>query len=296
MREQLAEAAKKASAQKGVITRRQLFEEDWSSSAIGRWVDRGLLTPEYRGVYRFGHSAPSIESTYMAAVLAAGDGALLARLAAGHLMRLLRGAPPSPAVVTPKKRRIKGFDAKHDYRLDPRDATVFNGIPTTTVARTLVDLAACLPEHELGRAWHQARVLYRTEPEDVEAVLTRRPNSKGATELKAIMRGKPISLSKLERAFIKLCKQHNFVLPETNTPIGGRFVDCRWPEHKLTVELDSYRYHSSRHAWEQDRNRERQARARGDDFRRYTSDDVFENPQALLGELTPVIGSQRRRR
>jgi very-short-patch-repair endonuclease len=211
-------------------------------------------------------------------------------------MRLLRGAPPPPAVVSPKKRRIKGLDGMHDYRLDPRDGTRFNGIPTTTVARTLVDLAACLPEYELGRAWHQARVLYRTEPEDVEAVLRRRPNSKGARELKAIMRGKPISLSRLERAFLKLLKTNNLALPQTNTSVGGRFVDCRWPAHKLTVELDSYRYHSSRHAWEEDRKRERQARARGDDFRRYTSDDVFADPKALLSELRPILGSQRKRR
>lgn len=79
------------------------------------------------------------------------------------------------------KRRIKDLDARQDSCLDRRDATVWNGIPCTTVARTLVDLAACLPEYELGRA-HQARVLDRTEPEDVEAVLARRPNSKGATE------------------------------------------------------------------------------------------------------------------
>jgi very-short-patch-repair endonuclease len=278
------------------MTRRQLMDARWSSSAIGRWVDRGLLTPEYPGVYRFGHAAPSIEATYMAAVLAAGDGALLARRAAGHLMRLLRGSPPPPAVVTPKKRRIKDLDAKHDYGLDGRDATLFNGIPTTTVARTLADLAGPLSEYELGRAWHQARVLYRTEPEDVEAVLARRPNSKGAKDLRAILRGKPISLSRLERAFIKLCKEHKFALPETNAYVNGRFVDCRWPEQKLTVELDSYRYHSSRHAWEQDRKRERQARARGDDFRRYTWDDVFEDPEALLSELSPIVGSPRRRR
>jgi very-short-patch-repair endonuclease len=110
------------------------------------------------------------------------------------------------------------------------------------------------------------------------------------------MRGKPISLSRLESAFIKLCKHHNLALPQTNTSIGGRFVDCRWPEHKLTVELDSYRYHSSRHAWEQDRQRERQARARGDDFRRYTADDVFEDPGPLLKELSPIVGSRRKRR
>jgi very-short-patch-repair endonuclease len=290
MRARSRTAARKASRQKGLVTRRQLLDADWSSSAITRWIDKGLLIPEYPGVYRVGHAAPSTEATCLAAVLAAGDGAVLARRAAGHLMRLLRGAPPPPEVISPKERLIKGVKVKRSRRLDPRDVTVFNGIPTTTVARTLVDLAACLPEYELGRAWHQARVLYRTEPEDVETVLARRPNSNGAAGLRAILRGKPISLSKLERGFLALLEENNLELPETNKPIGGRYVDCRWSKHKLTVELDSYRYHSSRHAWEQDRKRERQARARGDDFRRYTWDDVFEDPRPLLRELTPLIG------
>ena len=65
-------------------------------------------------------------------------------------------------------------------------------------------------------------------------------------------------------------RKNGLALPETNRVAGGRRVDCRWPERRLTVELDGYRYHRSRHAWEQDRRREREARARGDEFRRYT--------------------------
>jgi hypothetical protein len=195
MRAKSRTAARTASRQKGVITRQQLLDAEWSSSAITRWIDKELLIAEHPGVYRFGHAAPSTEATYLAAVLAAGDEAVLARRAAGHLMRLVRGAPPPPEVIARNERRIEGVKVKRNRGLDPRDVTRWNGIPTTTVARTLVDLAACLPEYELGRAWHQARVLYRTEPEDVEAVLHRRPNSKGARELRAIMRGKPISLT-----------------------------------------------------------------------------------------------------
>jgi very-short-patch-repair endonuclease len=280
-----------ASKQHGVITREQLLAAGMRSSAIGRWADKGLLIREFAGVYRLGHNAPSTEATYTAAVLAAGDGALLAGRAAAHLMRLLKGAPPRPEVIAKNERHIKGVSVKRERGLNPRDRTICRGIPTTTVGRTLVDLAAELHEYELGQAWHQARVLYRTEPEDVEAVLERRPNSKGAKTLREILRGKKkVSLSRLERRFLKLLKDNDLELPETNRSVGGRYVDCRWPARKLTVELDSYRYHSSRHAWEQDRKRERQARARGDDFRRYTWDDVFEDPRALLKELAPIIG------
>ena len=83
--------------------------------------------------------------------------------------------------------------------------------------------------------------------------------------------------------------------PLTNSPAGGRWVDCRWPEHRLTVELDGYRYHASRHAWEQDRRREREARARGDEFRRYTYGDVFDGPHLMLNELRALLNRRRPR-
>ena len=75
----------------------------------------------------------------------------------------------------------------------------------------------------------------------------------------------------------------------TNRPAGGRRVDCRWPEQRLTVELDGYRFHNSRHSWEQDRRREREARARGDEFRRYTYGDVTEDPTLMLAELRTLL-------
>jgi hypothetical protein len=78
-------------------------------------------------------------------------------------------------------------------------------------------------------------------------------------------------------------------LPRTNKLAGGRRVDCRWPEQRLTVELDSYRFHNSRYSWEQDRRREREARARGDEFRRYSHSDVFERPAPMLQELGSLI-------
>jgi very-short-patch-repair endonuclease len=98
-----------------------------------------------------------------------------------------------------------------------------------------------------------------------------------------------VTLSKLESRFLGRMRTAKLPLPETNRPAGGRRIDCRWPEQCLTVELDGYRYHSSRHAWEQDRRREREAYARGDDFRRYTYDDVFEDPELMLAELRKLL-------
>jgi hypothetical protein len=78
-------------------------------------------------------------------------------------------------------------------------------------------------------------------------------------------------------------------LPQTNHVVGGRRVDCRWPEEELTVELDGYRFHRSLHAWEQDRRREPEARAHGDEFRRYTYGDVLESPQLMMAELRALL-------
>ena len=99
----------------------------------------------------------------------------------------------------------------------------------------------------------------------------------------------PVTLSRLESRFLKLLREAELSLPITNRVAGGHRVDCRWPEHRLTVELDSYRFHNSRYSWDQDRLREREARTRGDEFRRYAWTDVFENPAYMLEELRQLL-------
>jgi very-short-patch-repair endonuclease len=94
----------------------------------------------------------------------------------------------------------------------------------------------------------------------------------------------------MERRFLALLCGERLPMPQTNKPAGSKRVDCRWPDIKLTVELDSYRFHNSRYAWEQDRRREREARARGDDLRRYSYADVCEAPALMLAELRALLG------
>src|SRR4051812_18107435 len=287
------ELARIAGGQHGVVTRVELLAVGVSATAIKRRVRKGTLLPEYPGVYRVGHRAPSLEARYLAAVRAGGDGALLSGLAAGHLYCLLKGPTPPPEVTAPTWRRVKSVATRRS-RIDPRESTTWRGIPITTVPRTLVDLAAVLTADELARACHEAAVRYRTTPAQVEAVLARRPNKPGATTLRAVLRvDVRVTLSKLERRFLLLLEQAGLPLPQTTTLPGGRRVDCRWPEHRLTVELDGYRYHHSRHAWEQDRKREREARGREDELLRYTYGDVFEDPRAMLDELRELLTASR---
>jgi very-short-patch-repair endonuclease len=273
----------------GVVTRAALLGAGVTAAEIEHRLRTGALIREYPGVYRVGHRAPSLEARYMAAVRACGEGALLSGRAAAHLFGALKGPAPPPEVTAWTKRRVRGVKTRRS-RIDPRDATTFRRISVTTLPRTLVDLAAVLDPDALARACHEAEVRHETTAAQVEAVLERRPKSPGAANLRAVLRGDaPITLSRLEKRFLALLREAGLPLPQTNRPAGGRYVDCRWPDHRLTVELDSYRYHHSRHAWEQDRRREREARARGDEFRRYTWGDVFESPEQTLAELRTLL-------
>jgi very-short-patch-repair endonuclease len=227
----------------GVVDRRELLAAGISRDEIQHRLDVGMLIPEFRGIYRVGHAAPSTDAHYLAAVRACGEDALLCGLAAAHTHGLVKGRAPAPDVTAP-----------------------------------------------MARACHEAGVRYGTTPRHVEVVLQRRPNTPGARHIRRVMSGDAkIALSKLERAFIELLKAHGFPLPETNRVAGGRRVDCRWPDHHLTVELDGYRFHNSRHSWEQGLQREREARARGDEFRRFSYDDVFENQRYMLVELGKLL-------
>lgn len=280
--------ARLATRTHGVVTRRQLLAAGVTEDEIDQRLATGALLREHRGVYRVGHRAPSVEARYLAAVLACGDGALLSGRAAAHIWGLLKGAAPAPEVLAPTERRIAGVITHRARR--PPDATSYRGIPITTVPFTLIALAAQLDAETLARACHEAGVRYNTTPRQVDEVLLRRPNAPGTRRLRAVLHGDTkVTLSKLEQRFLALLEHEGLALPQTNRPAGARRVDCRWPSHRLTVELDGYRYHRSRHAWERDRRREREARARGDEFRRYTYGDVLEQPALMLAELRALL-------
>jgi very-short-patch-repair endonuclease len=279
-----------AATSHGVVTRAELLDAGLSRQVVARRVEKGVLIPVHRGVYRVGHRAPSVEATYTAAVKAAGPAALLSGRAAAHVHGLIKGRPPPPEVTVPTERRLRGVTTRRCRGWSQGDGATVRGIPVTSVSRTLVDLAATLSPPALARACHEASVLHRTTPADVEMSLAGRPNARGAAKLRMVISGEEkVTLSKLERVFLTCLRRASLPLPETNRIAGGRRVDCRWPEKRLTVELDGYRFHNTRHSWELDRRRERQARARGDEFRRYTYGDVVEDPRYMLVELRELL-------
>jgi hypothetical protein len=261
----------------GVVTRAALLAAGVTSRQIKVRLARGSLIHVYPGVYRVGHAAPGIEAKYMAAVLACGDGALLMGAAAAHLYGLTGSEAPQPTVKTRNHRRIKGIET-HRTRSDER-GTEWRGIPITTVPRTLMDIAPSMKEKDLVRACHEAQVRFGVRPHQ----------ARGRT--RRVLAGHiPVTLSELEDRFLTIVQAEGLPTPQTNRKTRGRtYVDCRWPTRRLTVELDSYRFHNSRQAWENDRRREREAHARGDEHRRYTYGDIFEDSTLMLVELHGLL-------
>ena len=147
---------------------------------------------------------------------------------------------------------------------------------------------------------------YGTTADSVQAALSRRGNVPGAALVRAVIHGDvKVTLSVLERRFIQILADAGLPLPDTNVRVGSYRVDCRWIAPGITIELDSYRYHRTRRAWEQSHAREREARRRGDKWRRFTYDDVMGDPAYMLAELrkllpaggtTPSRGAVRRAR
>lgn len=279
-----------ASASHGVVTRGELLGAGLTSRQIAWRLERGSLIAVNRGVYRIGHRAPSLEAWYLAAVKACGGKAALSGLAAGHLWGLLKGRPPPPEVTAPNRAPTRGHPLPALPQPRPMRHNEMARRAGDDRAAHPRDLAASLDAQGLARAFHEAGVLHRTTPVQVEGVLRRRPKRPGAVKLWAVLWGEEqVTLSGLEVRFLALLEANGLPQPETNKLVAGHRLDCRWPQRRLTVELAGYRFHSSRHAWEQDRRREREVRARGDEFRRYTWGDVVEHPGPMLAELRELL-------
>jgi hypothetical protein len=248
---------------------------------IERWLADGRLRRVHHGVYAVGHEAPSTDGHYMAAVLACGEGAVLSHRAAAHKLRLVPGPPPRPEVTVPTTagRRRPGIVVHRVKTLPPLDASTLDGIPLTTVPRTLLDLAPSTSVPDLTKACHQGWVRHRTGPPEIEACIARNPNKKGATRLRRALAA-DVTLSTLEDQFLRLLRNHDLPLPRTNVDHAGDKVDCHWPEHGLTVELLSYRFHATRRAFEAD-----VARRRRSNHLAYTYGEVFDRDAATAAEL-----------
>jgi hypothetical protein len=278
-------AAGLARRQHGRVACRQLLEAGVDRARIQRWLADGRLHHVHEGVYAVGHEAPSVHADYMAAVLACGPGAVLSHRAAAYLLRLVRGTPPPPEVTVPTTagRRRPGIVVHRVKALHQRDTSSIDGIPITTVPRTLLDLAPREQPPKLTRMCHEAWIHHRTTPAHIVAAIARNPHKPGAAKLKRAQ-GADVLLSELEHGFKALLREHGLPPARTNIDLKGDKVDCHWPGLDVTVELHSWRYHGTRQAFEQDL-----ARRRRSNHLAFSYGDVFERPLQTVAELEPLL-------
>src|SRR4051794_5354725 len=168
-----------AERQHGVVARRQLT---LSPAAVKHALATGRLHEVHRGVYAVGHRRLTQRGRWMAAVLAAGPGAVLSHRAAAALWGLRSGT--AVEISAPTRVRRPGITA-HGATIPPDERVILDGIPVTTVARTLLDLAAVVAKHELEAALHQAEYQQRTDLVSLDALVARYPHRRGIASLRA---------------------------------------------------------------------------------------------------------------
>ena len=253
-----------AGRQHGVVARWQLLTMA-SKDAIDGRIARGGLHPIHRGVYAVGHLVLSVEARWMAAVLAAGPDAVLSYRSAGQLWGLLPRAHIQPEVTRPPGSSISRTGLTiHRYALCPDEVTVVNGIPTTSVFRTIFDLSAGFSMRRLEKAINETEVRGLTDAVSLPQLLDRYPGRRGAANLRALLAAKSpggVTRNEFEERFLRLIDRHRLPRPRLNAHLAveGRFfeVDCLWEEARLAVELDGRASHDTDLRFESDRERDR---------------------------------------
>jgi hypothetical protein len=286
-----------AGRQHGVIARRQLLELGIGRDAIGYRVRHGRLHPIHRGVYAVGHPVLSREATWLAAVLAAGEGAVLSHRSAAALWGIRYTDTPWIDVSAPHQHRSRGNMAIHHVVLPSDEVTSRNRIPVTTPPRTLLDLAAVLTPTQLERAINEAEVRRLGDPLPLAALVARYPRRRGVPAVRRLLEahqvGRHITRSELEIRFLAVLDAHGLVRPQTNAmvhlPGTSHEVDCLWPAQKVTVELDSYDIHTTRAAFERDRARDRALQAAGYAVLRLTWRQLHREADAIARQLAPLL-------
>jgi very-short-patch-repair endonuclease len=296
-----------ATRQHDVVSRAQLLDLGLSYSAIDEWIARGLLHAVHRSVYAVGRQRLTREGRWMAAVLAAGPGAVLSHGSAAALWGIRRTSRIDTDVTAPRRCRRPGIDS-HRVALPPDEVTVHDGIPVTTPARTLFDLAAVLSSRQLEHALNEAEIRRLTSPVPLDALIARHPRRKGTQALRRALelqrqRGETVIRSDFETAFLDFAETYGLPRPRMNEPLGPYFPDACWPDERVIVELDSYAIHTTRQAFEQDRDRDRNLTLAGYTVVRVTwrqltneADALAEQLNAILAPTTPTRRSARRAR
>lgn len=266
-----AMVARIAARQHGVVTQAQLIQAGLGTSAISRRVKSGRLHRIHWGVYAVGHPGISQYGRWMAAALTCGEGAAVSHRSAAELWGLLRPIDGPIDVSVPGgagRARRSGLRLHRRTALCPAAMTRRRGIPVTKPAQTIADLRGAVSPRELRRAVRQANVLGLSIGSEA---------------------GRDRTRSDLERDFLRLCRRFRLPAPQVSVRIGPHLVDFLWPDRRLVIETDGYRYHRGRQAFHDDRERDLDLRARGYEVLRLSEDQIDDQPERVAESLRTVL-------
>lgn len=276
-----------ADRQHRVVAVWQLTELGFTHREIQYRARIGRLHRIHRGVYAVGYRTLTPKGHRMAAVLAYGPDAVLSHRSAASHWEI--GRPFWKfEITTPHYRRSRTQTRAHQAILHPEDITIHDGIPITSVARTILDLARLLNDDQLTRLIEEADRKELFYLKALDRAIARRPRTSGVARLRRVLaayRGTADTRSKLERDFRALIAKAKLPEPQYNVLVAGLTVDVYWPEWKLVVELDGEPYHSSPRALETDRIRD--ATLQKIDIRvlRVTGNRMDNEPGAVLADV-----------
>jgi Transcriptional regulator, AbiEi antitoxin/Protein of unknown function (DUF559) len=290
--------ARWAERQHGVISLAQLQSLGLSKSAVSKRAREGRLVRIHRGVYAVGHGRLTLRGYWMAAVLAYGPGAVLSHRSAAALHGIRPDNRPKTDVTVPRRsaRPRPGIEVHASTTLEPADITTIDGIPCTSLARTLLDLADVIDRRGVEKAVGQAEVRGVFDLRAVEEVLSRATGRHGAGVLRSVLAeyaGPTLTESQLEERFLALCAAASLPKPEVNAWItlddGTAYkIDFLWRAERLAVETDGWGSHGTRKAFEDDRRRDRRLRLAGLDVVRFTWWDVEREPDEVTAMLVAL--------
>lgn len=258
-----------------------------------QWLASGYMTRLVPRVYAVKHRAPSRAADLWTAVLYAGPGAMISHATAAHLHGLIAHAPGVIEVSTPrpKVRSLPGTITVYTRR--DRDRRLHDGVPVTTIAHTLLDLAATQDLRLVRRALAQLDFRRALDIASIEAVCGR--GRTGSRELRLALATHQPQLAHangaLEEQFLMWCERWELPLPRMNARVHGILVDAYWPEHRLVVELDGRANHSTPAQLRRDKRNDLTLRSHGLRVIRYDWALLHEQPDSIHRDLRLSMGS-----
>ena len=199
--------------------------------------------------------------------------------------------------MTAARQRVRPGIEVHRASLEPDEVTEIDGIPVTTVARTLLDLATVLRHPRLERAMERAEALQLAEVVPLDALLERHRGQRGTAALRKIVKDRvlpALTRSEVEDRFLTFLDVHGLPRPEVNADLhlDGRWfeADFLWRDRRVIVELDGHQTHGTRAAFERDRERDRILQAHGWRVIRITWRQLHEHPDAVAADLARLLG------